>query len=246
MGDTSRHRTTPFFPIQNQPCAVTLRATRRGSHCMKGAALLEQFIWVAGAHFLALLSPGPDFFLIVRTALLHGWRRASGICVGVTLANGMFIALAWAGLSTLQAGSLAFTLLQWGGCLYLAWLGWALLRSSGTSIVLPTDTHSNTAPLSWGQGLRLGLISGLLNPKNALFYASLFSLLAGTHRGVQALYGAWMVCAVLGWDLLVAATAGHRTVMARFAKHLRWIERTTGIVLLCIAVGVAAQAIAKN
>ena len=200
---------------------------------------------VAGAHFLALLSPGPDFFLILRTALLHGWQRASGICVGVALANGVFIALALAGLSTLRAGSPAFALLQWGGCLYLAWLGWRLLHSSGTSIDLEAGSSNATRP-SWSQGLRMGLTSGLLNPKNALFYASLFSLLAGTPRGVQALYGAWMVCAVLGWDLLVAATAGHRRVVQRFARHLRSIERTTGAVLLLIAAGVAAQAIAKS
>src|SRR5690606_2468225 len=33
----------------------------------------QLFAVVAGAHFLALLSPGPDFFLIIRSALLHGW-----------------------------------------------------------------------------------------------------------------------------------------------------------------------------
>lgn len=206
--------------------------------------MLEQFLLVAGAHFLALLSPGPDFFLIVRTALLQGWRSASGICVGVALANATFIALAMGGLSTLRAGSPAFTLLQWGGCLYLGWLGWQLLRSAGTSLQMEAP-GSNPTRTRWLHGLRLGFISGLLNPKNALFYASLFSLLAGSPPGVQALYGAWMASAVLGWDLLVAATAGHRAVVDRFARHLRSIERTTGAVLLFIATGVAVQAVAK-
>lgn len=200
---------------------------------------------VAGAHFLALLSPGPDFFLIVRTALLHGWRRASGICVGVALGNGLFITLAWAGLSAIQPDSPAFTLLQWAGSLYLAWLGWQLLHSSGTSIAVDGGLNSAPPP-GWGQGLRMGLASALLNPKNALFYASLFSLLAGTQRSVQALYGAWMVGAVLGWDLLVAAAAGHRRVVERFARHLRSIERATGAVLLLIAVGVATQSLASR
>ena len=203
--------------------------------------MFEQFLLVAGAHFLALLSPGPDFFLIVRTALLQGWRRASGICLGVALANGVFIATAWAGLSAIRPGSLAFMLLQWGGCLYLAWLGWCLLRSPGTRLSTPAPSGA-IAPLGWWKGLRMGLASGLLNPKNALFYASLFSLLSQTPRHVQALYGVWMVCAVLGWDLLVAVTAGHHRVVERFARHLPRIERATGAVLLLIALGVAGSA----
>lgn len=89
----------------------------------------------------------------------------------------------------------------------------------------------------------MGLTSGLLNPKNALFYASLFTLLAGTAREVQALYGLWMVSVVLGWDLLVAVAAGHPYVVRRFVKHLRWIERGTGGVLLTIAAGIAAHAL---
>lgn len=78
----------------------------------------------------------------------------------------------------------------------------------------------------------MGFISALLNPKNALFYGSLFSLLTETDRSVQALYGVWMVCAVLGWDLLIAVSAGHRVVVERFARHLGRIERTTGVLLL--------------
>ena len=39
---------------------------------------------IAGLHFLALLSPGPDFFLIVRSALVNGFYIAlaiSGVAV---------------------------------------------------------------------------------------------------------------------------------------------------------------------
>lgn len=61
--------------------------------------------------------------------------------------------------------------------------------------------------------------------------------------GVQSAYGAWMFCAVLGWDLLVAAAIGHPAVVVRFARHLRAIERATGAVLLILALGVAGAAL---
>ena len=35
---------------------------------------MHDFLFIAAAHFLSLLSPGPDFFLIARTSLAHGWR----------------------------------------------------------------------------------------------------------------------------------------------------------------------------
>ena len=35
---------------------------------------MQQFLIIAAAHFLALISPGPDFFLVARTSLAAGWR----------------------------------------------------------------------------------------------------------------------------------------------------------------------------
>ncbi|MCD0506286.1 LysE family translocator, partial [Bordetella petrii] len=97
----------------------------------------QQFMLVAGAHFLALLSPGPDFFLIVRGALLHGWRKAAALCLGVAAANGVFIAMAIGGFSMLRPGSLAFHVLQAAGCLYLAYLGGLMLRHARPARDMP-------------------------------------------------------------------------------------------------------------
>lgn len=32
---------------------------------------MYEFLLLAGAHFLALLSPGPDFFIVMRNAIQH-------------------------------------------------------------------------------------------------------------------------------------------------------------------------------
>src|SRR3546814_10805338 len=63
---------------------------------------MQQFIIIAAAHFLALLSPGPDFFLVARTSLSTSWRIASGACLGIAVANGVFIVAAFAGTAVLQ------------------------------------------------------------------------------------------------------------------------------------------------
>ncbi|GAB7541825.1 LysE family translocator [Cupriavidus sp. CuC1] len=214
---------------------------------------LGQFAMVAGAHFLALLSPGPDFFLVVRSALVHGVGRASAVCLGIALGNGVFIGLAIAGLAATRASQGVFMLLQWAGCLYLAWLGWRLLRASGET-ALPGANGANGTDSQQVQGagraayaaqLVTGFLSAVLNPKNALFYASLFSVLAGTRTplAVQLGYGGWMFAMVFGWDMLVAWGVRHPLVRARFARSVRGVERATGVVLWGIALIVAVNAL---
>ena len=199
-------------------------------------ALWQQFLVIAGAHFLALLSPGPDFFLIVRSAVINGARVASGVSVGIALANGVYIGLAISGVAVLQDVAGLFAVLKWAGCAYLAWLGWRFLTVRGEALT-PELRDVGRQGGNWWRECRVGFLSGILNPKNSLFYASLFSL--GFERdtpfGVQLAYGIWMFAVVLLWDLCIARAAGHPPVVRRFMMHVRTVERITGAVLLGIA-----------
>lgn len=206
-------------------------------------ALWQQFVVVAGAHFLALLSPGPDFVLILRSSLAHGLRRAWAVCAGIALANGIFILLALSGVTLLRESGPWFVILKWAGCAYLAWLGWRFLSHRGNLDLPEADRLTVPATGLWHEFVS-GFLSGILNPKNSLFYASLFTLVIprGTPLWAQAAYGIWMFLAVLGWDLLVAATVGQPQVVQRFVRHVRGVERVTGALLLSIALGVALSA----
>ncbi|ULX55142.1 lysine transporter LysE [Cupriavidus taiwanensis] len=211
----------------------------------RGALPWQQFAMVAGAHALALLSPGPDFFLVVRSALLHGPRRAGAVCLGIALGNGVFIGLALAGVAAMRDSPQLFAALQWAGCAYLAWLGWRLLNACGELSIPSGDAAARPAPAAWLAQLASGFLSAVLNPKNGLFYASLFSVLAAsrTPPAVQLAYGIWMFAVVLGWDLLVAYGIGHPAIAARFGRSVRWVERATGAVLWLLALGVAWHAL---
>ena len=203
-------------------------------------AVWQQFLMIAGAHFLALVSPGPDFFLIVRSAVVNGTRVSSGVCVGIAFANAVYILVAISGVAVLQEVASLFALLKWAGCAYLAWLGWRFLRSRGETLVLESSGNRSRSG-SWWKECRVGFLSGILNPKNSLFYASLFSLGLEheTPLGLQLAYGAWMFMAVLLWDLCIACAAGHPPLVKRFIVHVRKVERVTGAVLLSIAAGIA-------
>ena len=194
---------------------------------------MQQFLIIALAHFLALLSPGPDFFLVARSSINSGWRIASGACLGIALANGAFIAIAFTGLSVLQEGSLLFTSLQLAGASYLLYIGVLFLRHAGqTSLRSVTD---NQRVQGWWHNLGMGFLFGILNPKNALFYASLASMVASASTGWKSAYAVWMFSIVLLWDLLVAVAIGNQRVLRRFARSLPWLERASGLMLVILA-----------
>lgn len=195
---------------------------------------------IAAAHFLALLSPGPDFFLVARTSLAVSWRVASGACLGIALANGVFIVAAFAGVSVLQPESVLFMLLQLAGCGYLLYLGVLFIRHAGGS-TLELDPAAPAAPATtWVNACGMGFVSGILNPKNALFYASLAAMLSGPYAsaGWKLIYGAWMFSVVLLWDVLVAVVIGNQRVRRRFSRALPWLERASGVMLVVLALGV--------
>ncbi|KLJ00386.1 LysE family translocator [Luteimonas sp. FCS-9] len=207
---------------------------------------MQQFLIIAAAHFLALLSPGPDFFLIARTSLSAGWRVASGTCLGIALANGVFIAAAFAGMAALRPGSLPFVILQLACCAYLVYLGVLFLRYAGRSDLDVSNGGRSTALgnpfIAWRRATGRGFLAGILNPKNALFYTSLAAMLTGAHAsaGWKTIYGVWMFSIVLLWDVLVALLIGNRAVLRRFARALPWLERISGAVLILLALGVVA------
>jgi threonine/homoserine/homoserine lactone efflux protein len=213
---------------------------------------MQQFLIIAVAHFLALLSPGPDFFLIARTSMSAGWRVASGACLGIAAANGAFIVAAFAGTAALRPGSAPFIALQLAGSAYLLYLGLLFIRHAGVETLNEVSERAGylarrtRQAAAWRRAACQGFLSGILNPKNALFYASLAAMLAGAHAsaGWKAFYGAWMFTVVLWWDVAVAILIGNRAVLQRFARALPWLERISGVVLILLALGVVAVLLA--
>jgi len=141
-----------------------------------------------------------------------------------------------------------FVVLQLAGCAYLLYLGILFIRHAGANALedVPAQqglvAHPGRHVILWWRAAGMGFLSGILNPKNALFYASLAAMLTGPHASVgwKTIYGVWMFSIVLLWDLLVAVMIGNQTVLRRFARALPWLERISGIVLVVLALGVLA------
>ena len=186
---------------------------------------------LALSHFVALLSPGQDFFLLMGYAIRYRLRGSAGLCVGIAAGNGLYIVLAIIGWGVLRQAPLLFTVVELLGAAYLLWIGSRLLQSRPSA--LAPDGASASCP-SLAKQLLLGLGSSLLNPKNALFYLALMTSLLGPDVTLtqQAVSGVWMTSIVLLWDLLLVTMIALLAVQRRLSAVVWRVERAAGGILM--------------
>src|SRR5438067_11564377 len=129
---------------------------------MRGMSQYVSFLAVAG---LALVVPGPDTIVVLRTALGGGARAGVRAAAGSTAGLLAWGAAAVLGLTALLTVSpAAFEALKLVGAAYLAWLGVQTLRAAPAA-----------APVSApnGAAFRRGLLTDLANVKVGLFWTAL-------------------------------------------------------------------------
>ena len=180
------------------------------------------------------LLPGPDFAITVRTTLVHG-RRAGILCLlGVNLGVAVHTTAAILGISALIVGSQElFNILKWAGAVYLFWLGIGAIRESfQKKLEVPNATF------------RSGLFCNLLNPKVVVFVLTFFpQFIDSTHPAAPqlALLGlTWSVLGILWLTTLVLLMERIRPVFER-PSFRRWLNRTTGAVLILFGLKLAFE-----
>lgn len=191
-----------------------------------------EFLYIASAHFLALLSPGPDFFLLTQAALRLPVRYGLAVSTGIAFANGIYLILAIAGLEIVREMPLLMSILRYGGAAYLLYIGYMLLRAPKRQLDDPAEEsllHSRHLLKQFS----LGFSSAILNPKNAIFYLSLFTVMVSDQTGpvLRSLYGVWMVSIVLAWDCGIVLFIGRNSIRARLGRAIYYVEKLAGFAL---------------
>ena len=153
--------------------------------------MLHQYVVIGFLNLLAAMSPGPDFAIVTRNALLshrHGIMTALGIALGVVI----HVLVCSTALSLIQSKPVLFVLHMLGG-VYLIYLGWTsiqlrLMQSFG-SVKEPTEKKYFIAWLE-------GFLTNISNPKCALFFISIFT--TTFHQTIS-----WYVTTVLATELFL-------------------------------------------
>ena len=90
---------------------------------------LDQFLIIAVAHILAVVSPGPDFFLVVRQSFLYGRKKT--ILTSLGIASGILIHTSYCslGLSFILSHEFIYNALKILCAIYLFYLGFKSVLS---------------------------------------------------------------------------------------------------------------------
>ncbi len=189
-----------------------------------------EFLILATAHFLALLSPGPDFFIIIQTSLKRTFKEAFVVCAGIATANAVYLIIAVLGLESIKHMNWLMNILRYLGGIYLLYLGYMLLKAPKINL-LEKEISLHVENLK-GQFAK-GFLSAFLNPKNIIFYLSLFTALVSetTPLYMRSLYALWMFSLVFFWDMGVSFIIGNKKVKEKLSSYIFGIEKAAGVVL---------------
>ena len=180
-------------------------------------------------HFCALITPGPDFFLVSQTAISRSRKEAVLVVLGICLGAMLWSLLALMGLNIIfeKMAWLKQGLLIAGG-LYLCWLGFQMLRSAFSK------NNQTITPMILPQSAYLffmkGLLTNLSNPKAVIYFGSVFSLFLANPLFDQHHSLLFFIIAIetLLWFLVVAFVFSLPTFRTAYQNFAKWIDGISG------------------
>ncbi|HWP20380.1 MAG TPA: LysE family translocator [Burkholderiaceae bacterium] len=193
---------------------------------------------VAGAALV--VAPGPGQALVIARTVQGGARAGVLTAAGLEIGTLVHVLAAALGLSViLMHSATAFALVKYLGAAYLVWLGIKALRESGRA-----GAGQAQAPAPARRVLVQAVVTGVLNPKVALFFLAFLPQFVHPERGHVLLQfvvlGTLLALMGLAFDSTVSFFVGRaRRRMAVSARFAVWRERLMGCVLIGLGVKLA-------
>ena len=189
-----------------------------------------------------VILPGLDMAYVIGNGLSNGRAAALTAVAGIVAASICHVTLATLGITLLITripGALNVLLLA--GAVYIAWIGFSILRSRSGFEASPSAAMRSR----WGT-FRQGMATNLLNPKAYLFMLAVFPQFLRPGDGAVWFQAVtlWIIIAVTqlvvyGPIALVAGTA--RDFLSARPEIGLYVNRTVGVFLMLAAVFAAYE-----
>jgi threonine/homoserine/homoserine lactone efflux protein len=187
------------------------------------------------------LTPGPATATIIRTSARSGRRTALAAIAGNSVGVLLWAVLSAVGVSSLiLASRIAYDALKLGGAVVLVTLGIRSLLHSRRAAAqqLPPSTAKGVAA-----GWRAGVLTGVANPKLAVFFIALFPQFLDPDAPVLP-YALLMALVVVAVDVIwfsTLAIAVDRAGSLLRPRVNQWLERTAGAVMVALGTRLAVE-----
>lgn len=206
--------------------------------------MLHELLIIAGIHQLAVMSPGPDFAMVMRNSLVYSRRTGVLAAVGLALGVAVHITYSLLGIGLLISKSIMlFNIIKWVGALYLIYIGIKSLRAKPTAQSNSSESSEveQKEDLTTVQAVRMGLLTNVLNPKATLYFMAVFTTVISPDTAVayKMVYGLEMIIATFVWFAFVAVVLSHSRVNKLFSRIKHRVEQVFGGILILLGIKVA-------
>lgn len=203
---------------------------------------LQLIISVAGILFLALLSPGPDFLMVIKNSLQYS--RRTGVFTAIGLGGGIAVHVSYciAGIAVIISQSIfVFTILKLLGALYLIYIGFQAFLAKSSDIEIKQQEHKKD--ISRIEALKIGFLTNILNPKATLFFMSLFAMFipSETPNSVLFVLALLMIFMTIVWFVLVAIFFTQPKVQKSFNTFQSAFNKIFGGLLIALGVKITVE-----
>ena len=137
--------------------------------------IIDLYQYIAGV-IAVILVPGPNSLYCLSVAGQYGARNAYRVIAGIILGDSILILATIFGAGALmRAYPPIFHVIKLAGGLYLAWLGYNLLKGGWLAWQTRRNTQPVTPKIQKQRFFRRALTLSLMNPKAILFFLSFFT-----------------------------------------------------------------------
>lgn len=201
---------------------------------------LSLIVSVSLIHLLAVMSPGPDFFMALKNSITYSRKTGIYTAIGFGLGIAVHIFYSLAGLALIISQSIIiFNTIKYIGVLYLIYIGIQSFRSKRSTITIKKNAPKED--IASYQAIRMGFLTNVLNPKATLFFLSLFTLVVSpdTHTTTLIIISLIMIFDTMLWFSLVAIFITHTRVRQAYSRYQKAIEKVFGGILIIIGLKIA-------
>ena len=188
---------------------------------------------------VAAMTPGPNFFITIHTAVGTTRRLSFYTVLGIVAGTLIWAVSGYMGISILfKTVPILYISLKIMGGLYLLYVGFNLIFKKKHR---PEHDHGNQS--SAIRCFRLGLLTNLLNPKTAIFMTSLFAATMSPNPTTE--YGmacTTLICSISAiWYSLVATLFSYDIAKRAYENHKRKIEKVAGAIFVGYGIKLATS-----
>jgi len=196
---------------------------------------LPSILAITGLMMVALISPGPDFAVVVKNSLLYSRKKSLLTALGIACGILFHVTYTLLGFGLIISKNLwLFAIFKYAGAAYLIYIGVKSLKAKKQEFDFAEE--KNRQEISSFYAFNNGLLTNILNPKAMLFFVSLFSSLIDPTAPAVVLfiYAIIIFITTLAWFTFVALCLSSKKSQKYFSKFAHIIERITGGILVAL------------